>query len=281
MYNDLEEADAAVVQMAASLSREVRDGEPVVRGIHRELARRLCALGAGYADWRDLEMRVGTTDAAPSPTPEESMRALAPALDEAKVWDHPLAVEALLQPLRTVASDPAAWLRQTLDLVHVVQEDVTRLEAAEAVFDYIRLASDPAIGDVELTKRISLRIGMEIDDTHLRQLDQELGHWKGEGGRLETRESLSRYAPSGDDDWTRMALCGRASRIDPLVHDMETADLAEVLAVVAHFIRDAGGAVSSGHMLARLAILRPARNTWRDDWRDQIDPDRFPRDEDD
>jgi hypothetical protein len=273
VYKTLEEADAAVERIARLMTYETPDMQIVVMGVDAKDSRRLCAIGAGYADWHDLEMRVGTAEAAPTPTPEESMNLLAPILIEERISDHPLAVEAQLSPTQAVIADPAGWMRQTLDLAHVVQEDIGRLEAAESMFDYVRLSSDPAIGDMELTKLISLKLGMDMDVEQLRRIDGEMLSWKGEGGRRQTMKELSRHQPRGDDDSTRMALCGRASRIDDLVENMGAAELAGVLATVARFVSAAGGAVSASHMLVRLAVLRPPRGTWRDAFRDMIDPD--------
>lgn len=280
MYLTLEDADDAVCKIASSLSMDVADGETVEQGIDTTLARKLCAIGAGYEEWRDLEMRVGTPDAVPRPTSRETIARLTPVLRETGVWDHPLAVEAMIHPLDSVVVDPEAWLHQTLELIHEVQTDVSRLEAAEAVFEYVRLASDPAIDDLTLTGLISLRLGMEVDMEHLRWLATDLAEYEGETGRSGTRQWLARLSPCGDDDWTRMALCRRASRLESMIHDMEAAALADLLTVVARFVATAGGAVSSPHMLTRLAVLRPARNTWRHEWRDQINPDAGLPDED-
>lgn len=271
MFTTLEDADEAAARIAKALSMSVEIGEQLSRGISLDHARQLCAIGAGYSDWRDLELRIGTADAPQTPESAITISNLAVAAEKIGIWDHALLIEAQLHNDRHIASDPAHWVDQTLELSHLFHDDISRLEAAESIFDYIRLASDPDIDDVDISSRISLAIGMEIDRDHLRKLQNTLSDKE---ERKAFREILDQIPPRGEDDQARMALCARAGRIDNIVASMGAQELARILTVAARHIARAGGGVSANHTLVRQACLRPPRGNWRDRWQDQIEPPR-------
>lgn len=269
MFLSIYEARNAADRIAAALTIPLDTGETTPKGIPLDIAKYLGAVAVGYADWLDLERRVSTPRTLPAPSPETILANLADDAVALKVWDHPIAIEALLYSDAHIADRPAEWIDETLRLSHLAHEDITRLEAAEAVFDYIRLKSDPEIADMELTIKLALSLRMEIDREHLQLIEHATSNT---AERLAIKDTLDLLVPSGWDGRARLALAARASRIAKHVESMDIRQLTEILVPSLKHIAKAGGGVSAGHILLRLIGLRPPRGNWRDPFEDQLPP---------